>query len=329
MVAIGYVVVAVVGLLVSIYIAVLLLSHSPREATRSELVYFTNDGDEKTYDLPPAVNSETTEYKDEGVTISVVVPCYNETERLGKMLIEAVEHLKVKFPNSYEILIVDDGSKDGSDKFALKMADVLNLKPHTLRVVKLSRNRGKGGAVTHGILHARGKYRLFADADGATKFSDMEKLLAFLSSVGSDKAGVAIGSRAHMVDTDAVVKRSFVRNFLMYCLHALVFVFGIRDIQDTQCGFKMFNFESVKSIFPHMHTERWIFDVEVLMLGELQGIKMKEIPVSWQEVSGSKIDIARDSIGMAIDLVVTRLAYLLGVYKLDECGRKNRHKKTQ
>ena len=110
----------------------------------------------------------------------------------------------------------------------------------------------------------------------------------------------------------------------MYGLHALVFVFGIRDVRDTQCGFKMFNFEAVKNIFPHMHTERWIFDVEVLLLGEIQKFNMKELPVNWQEIDGSKVDLARDSIAMAIDLVVTRLAYLLGVYKLDECGRINK-----
>lgn len=109
----------------------------------------------------------------------------------------------------------------------------------------------------------------------------------------------------------------------MYGLHTLVFIFGIRQIQDTQCGFKMFNRESAQIIFPHMHTERWIFDVEVLLLGGMQGVEMKEIPVNWQEIDGSKVDLARDSIQMAIDLVVTRMAYLMGVYGLDESGHKS------
>jgi len=146
-------------------------------------------------------------------------------------------------------------------------------------------------------------------------------LIDSLKEADCNTPAVAIGSRAHMVNTDAVVKRSFIRNFLMYCLHALVFIFGIRDIKDTQCGFKMFNYGAITQIFPHMHTERWIFDVEVLLLAEMQNIPIKEIPVNWQEVDGSKIDIARDSIEMAIDLVVTRLAYILGIYKLNENGK--------
>lgn len=306
-----------------LYAILIFFTHKPREPTISELTYSTNDSTGEHYKLPPRINSRTNEYIDEGIELSVVIPCYNETQRLGKMLTECVGHLKTYYTSKFEIIIVDDGSLDNSDKFALQKAEELKLKPHVMRVVKLSKNRGKGGAVTQGILHSRGRFSLFADADGATKFSDVDRLVNFLNSIDSNEPGVAIGSRAHMVDTDAVVKRSFIRNFLMYGLHMLVYIFGIRDIQDTQCGFKMFNFKSVSQIFPHMHTERWIFDVEVLLLGELQKMKMKEIPVNWKEVDGSKIDIARDSIGMAIDLVVTRLAYLLGIYKLNECDKLN------
>lgn len=147
-------------------------------------------------------------------------------------------------------------------------------------------------------------------------------MVPFFDSNKHGDALVAIGSRAHMVSTDAVVKRLFIRNFLMYGLHTLVYVFGIRQIQDTQCGFKMFNRRALSQIFPHMHTERWIFDVEVLLLAEMQGIRMKEFAVNWEEVDGSKVDLAKDSIGMAIDLVVTRMAYLLGIYKLNQCGRQ-------
>ncbi|ODV98107.1 hypothetical protein PACTADRAFT_185492 [Pachysolen tannophilus NRRL Y-2460] len=165
----------------------------------------------------------------------------------------------------------------------------------------------------------RGSYGIFADADGASKFSDVEKLLDSIKQLDKNEPfinpAIAIGSRAHMVNTDAVVKRSFIRNFLMYGLHFLVFVFGIRTIKDTQCGFKLFNRASIDLIFPNMHTEGWIFDVEVLIIAIRKGILIKEVPISWHEVDGSKMDLARDSMNMAIDLVVTRLAYLLGVYK--------------
>lgn len=307
-------------ILALLYATVLLFSHQPRAATPSEGKYKTNDGRGPVHDLPPRATSKGSRSSDTETELTVVVPSYNETGRLGKMLEESVEFLESEYKGKYEIVIVDDGSKDHTDEFALLEATNLGLPPHVVKVVLLSKNRGKGGAVTHGILHGSGKYLLFADADGATRFSDMSKLMEHVKK--QEGASIAIGSRAHMVNTDAVVKRSLIRNFLMYCLHALVYTFGIRDVQDTQCGFKMFNRQAAHMIFPHMHTERWIFDVEVLLLGELQNIPVKEVAVNWQEIDGSKVDLARDSIQMAIDLVVTRMAYLMGIYRLDECGHK-------
>lgn len=315
-----YAATTVATLLALAYGAILLFSHQPRLPTPSELKYSTNDKKGPMHELPPRTTSS--KIAESSSTLTVVVPCYNETARLGKMLDECVEYLQKNHLGDYEILIVDDGSSDNTAEFALDKATELELPPHVLKVVKLAKNRGKGGAVAHGILHGSGKYLLFADADGASKFSDMSKLLEYLKDVSNDKAAIAIGLRAHMVNTDAVVKRLFIRNFLMFGLHTLVYVFGIRNVQDTQCGFKMFNRQAVANIFPHMHTERWIFDVEILLLGELQGMAMREVPVSWHEVDGSKVDLAKDSIQMAIDLVVTRMAYLFGIYGLDECGRK-------
>ncbi|KAK6202486.1 nucleotide-diphospho-sugar transferase [Scheffersomyces amazonensis] len=314
----------IVVLFITAYATIIFFSHTPRLPFPQESKYITNDNSDELYDLPPRITSTDTKHNEYEILLSIVIPCYNETKRLGKMLDESVEFLTANYKNKFEILIVDDGSSDGTDKYALNKATELGLSPHILRVIKLQQNRGKGGAVTHGLLHSRGKFGLFADADGATKFSDISRLIEFMNDLKTNEPGVAIGSRAHMVNTDAVVKRSFIRNFLMYGLHTLVFIFGIRDIQDTQCGFKMFNFESIKNIFPHMHTERWIFDVEVLLLGEIQHMTMKELPVNWQEIDGSKVDLAKDSIGMAIDLVVTRMAYLLGIYKLNESGRLNK-----
>ncbi|XBW34764.1 hypothetical protein QEN19_000331 [Hanseniaspora menglaensis] len=120
-----------------------------------------------------------------------------------------------------------------------------------------------------------------------------------------------------MVDSDSVVKRSFIRNLLMYGLHSLVYVFGIRDIKDTQCGFKLFNRRSMNLIFPFMRTERWIFDVEILILALRKSCEIHEVPINWHEVDGSKVDLATDSIKMAIDLVVIRLAYMFGIYRDD------------
>ncbi|EGV61798.1 dolichyl-phosphate beta-glucosyltransferase [Yamadazyma tenuis] len=313
---------AVITILVMVYSTALFFAHSPRLPTPSELKYRTNDANNQHYDLPTRIDPAA-EYVDHGVKLTVVVPCYNETKRLGNMFEECVEYFKTH-DLTYEILIIDDESKDGTPDYALSLARKYELKPHTVKVVELTKNRGKGGAVTHGMLHASGEYVLFADADGATKFGDSEHLLEYLKAHTNPYGSIAIGSRAHMVNTEAVVKRSFIRNLLMYGLHTLVYVFGIHGVKDTQCGFKMFDFNSIKRIFPHMHTERWIFDVEILLLASYQGIDMKELPVNWQEIDGSKIDLVKDSINMAIDLVVTRVSYILGIYKLNMNG----HSKT-
>ncbi|SCU83360.1 LAMI_0C02916g1_1 [Lachancea mirantina] len=309
------VVTAVIALFSSLFGTVYLLSHSPRRTFLEELEYTTcgSDGVIEHGKLPLVVDDHSAL---EDIELSVVVPSYNETGRILIMLKEAIEYLRKELEDRWEILIVDDGSKDGTADFCLNLAErEFKLQAGQLRVVKLSKNRGKGGAVKHGLLHIRGRYGLFVDADGASKFADVSKLLESVKShEKSKKPALAIGSRAHMVNSEAVVKRSFIRNFLMYALHTLVFIFGIRSIKDTQCGFKLFNREAIVQIYPFLHTEGWIFDVEVLILALRKGIKVDEVPISWHEVSGSKMDLAWDSLMMAKDLTVIRMAYMLGIY---------------
>ncbi|RKP08482.1 nucleotide-diphospho-sugar transferase [Thamnocephalis sphaerospora] len=253
------------------------------------------------------------------VTLSVVVPAYNEEERLPLMLDETVGFLdqrKKSQPDfTYEILVVDDGSRDRTSEMALEYA-----KKHEnehIRVLTLAANRGKGGAVAEGMLRARGERLLFADADGATKFADIEGLESELAKLSSDGLGVVVGSRAHMVRTDAVVKRSAIRNFLMHSFHQLLYVLGVREIKDTQCGFKLFTRSAARSIFRNVHVEGWIFDVEVLLIAMHCGIPIGEVPVTWHEIDGSKVSLLRDSIRMALDLFTIRLNYLLGVWAID------------
>lgn len=322
MLATGFVAVAL--LIVALYAIVRALSHTPRVAAASECKFVTNiaGADTGVPSAPQALPS----IKDKAtIDISVVIPCYNERERLPLMLDEAVPYLEKTYA-SWEIVLVDDGSRDETGRIALSWAAAHKLEPGQLRLSTLERNRGKGGAVSHGVMHSRGNLVLFADADGATKFSDLKKLeeALFLFSE-KNKPAVAIGSRAHMVNTDVVVKRTLLRNFLMYGLHALVFIFGLRHIGDTQCGFKLFTRAACAEIFPNMRTERWIFDVEILIRAARLRINVVEVPVSWHEVQGSKVDLARDSILMAIDLVVMRFAFLFHIYKDLDVKLQARH----
>ncbi|KAK5821316.1 nucleotide-diphospho-sugar transferase [Linnemannia elongata] len=234
------------------------------------------------------------------------------------MMKETLDFLKEKAHKdltfSYEILIVDDGSQDSTVRVALEMAQKEDIKD--IRVLSFEKNRGKGGAVIQGMQYTRGEYILMVDADGATRFSDLDALQVKLTATEQDGLGVAVGSRAHMVKTDAVVKRSFIRNFLMYSFHKVVYILGCRGIEDTQCGFKLFSRKAAQAIFPNMHVEGWVFDIEVLMIAQQLRIPIVEVPVAWQEIDGSKVSLMRDSIQMALDLLIIRMNYLSGIWRI-------------
>ncbi|CCX08568.1 nucleotide-diphospho-sugar transferase [Pyronema domesticum] len=309
---------ALVGLLTfglaSAYFLLRLIAHHPRPSTEKERFYRTTTPDGiASYPLPPAFTTDASCY------LSVIVPAYNETERLPAMLEEAINYLRTTL-DSWEILIVDDGSKDRTCAVALEFADAHGLEQDQLRVISLEKNRGKGGAVTHGMRHCRGEYAIFADADGASQFSDLEGLMKDLKRVEKEGYGIAVGSRAHMVKSDAVVKRSFVRNFLMHSFHTLLKTVGVRDIKDTQCGFKLFSRKAVKAVFEDLRTEGWIFDIEILLLAGYKGIPVVEVPVNWHEVDGTKVNLVSDSIRMARDLGVVRAGYAVGVYTIGRGG---------
>ncbi|KAF2150576.1 glycosyltransferase family 2 protein [Myriangium duriaei CBS 260.36] len=245
----------------------------------------------------------------------------------------------------WEILIVSDGSKDRTSEVALDFArkhglceailelgngttseKLIQHKPsgsptRTIRVITLEENRGKGGAVTHGMRHVRGAYAAFADADGASRFHDLGRLVEGCNKVrDSQGRAVGIGSRAHLVGSDEVVKRSFLRNALMHAFHLLLrFMTPPKTaaIADTQCGFKLFTRAALPYIIPYMHSEGWIFDVEMLMLAEMANIPMVEVSIGWKEVKGSKLNVIWDSLGMAWGLAILRAAWMTGVYERD------------
>ncbi|KAG0163448.1 dolichyl-phosphate beta-glucosyltransferase [Apophysomyces sp. BC1034] len=240
------------------------------------------------------------------------------------MLKETVEYLETRKVGdktfSYEIIVVDDGSRDNTVDVALEFAK--ECKHVDIRILALEINRGKGGAVTQGMLCARGEQCLMVDADGATRFSDLSMLEKSLKNISEEGHGVAIGSRSHLVSTEAVVKRSFIRNFLMRGFHMLVYILGVRGIGDTQCGFKLFTRKTAQVVFPNMHVERWIFDIECLMIAQSQNVPITEVQVNWHEIDGSKVNLMMDSVQMARDLLLIRLNYILGLWKVDVNKRK-------
>ncbi|KAJ8608203.1 hypothetical protein MRB53_039801 [Persea americana] len=210
-------------ILVSLSILFILyrLSIQPRPILPSETKYETINAKEHIrHQTLPTLSDEA------AVFLSVVIPAFNETERIRLMLTEAVDFLHEKLNDTWEILIVDDGSSDATTSITLQWAQEQlksgKLDEGQLRVCTLEQNRGKGGAVIHGMLHHRGRYAIFADADGASRFEDVSLLLEAARDIERDGLSIAGGSRAHMVSTDAVVKRSPLRNVLMHGFHTFI-----------------------------------------------------------------------------------------------------------
>ncbi|XP_063635905.1 dolichyl-phosphate beta-glucosyltransferase [Cydia splendana] len=262
------------------------------------------------------------------VNLSVVVPAYNEEERLPPMLEEALEHLENRvtdYPNyNYEIIVVSDGSKDKTVKVAERYAAKYG--SEKVRCLELVKNRGKGGAVRLGIQRARGATILFADADGATKFEDLTKLeLALNQHVKADVntqpelvsncLAIVIGSRAHL-EKESLATRSIFRNILMFGFHFLVWLFTVRGIRDTQCGFKLFTRRTAAVAFSSLHVNRWAFDVELLYIAQKLNIPIFEIPVRWTEIEGSKVTPIVSWVQMGCDLGLIWLKYQLGAWKI-------------
>ncbi|MBN3301558.1 ALG5 glucosyltransferase, partial [Amia calva] len=252
--------------------------------------------------------------------LSVVVPSYNEELRLPVMMEEAMEYLEKRQKRqpsfTYEVIIVDDGSTDKTTEIALNYTRKYG--SDKVRVLTLVKNRGKGGAVRVGTLSCRGKLILMADADGATKFADIEKVEAGLQALSPKPENMAIscGSRAHL-EQDSVAQRSMFRTFLMYGFHFLVWFFCVKGIRDTQCGFKLFTREAASRTFSSLHVERWAFDVELLYIAQCLKIPIAEVAVNWTEIEGSKLVPFWSWLQMGKDLIFIRLRYITGAWSLE------------
>ncbi|XP_057669786.1 dolichyl-phosphate beta-glucosyltransferase isoform X2 [Diorhabda carinulata] len=261
------------------------------------------------------------------VHLSVIVPAYNEETRLPPMLDECTEFLENRCKNSdfkYEIIVVSDGSTDKTVKIAQEYSKKLST--DKIRVLDLENNRGKGGAVRLGMQSARGSVLLFADADGATKFSELAKVEEGLyklikydyqknPSIVEEKLAISIGSRAHL-EKEAIAKRNFFRTILMYGFHFLVWLFTVRGLKDTQCGFKLLTREASRICFDSLHVERWAFDVEMLYIAQSLKIPISEVAVKWTEIDGSKVTPVWSWIQMGVDLGLIWLRYTIGAWKI-------------
>lgn len=275
--------------------------------------YFLNEKQEKC--LFPSINDPAS------IELSVIVPAYNEEERLPMMMDEALEYLeerKKKLKSfTYEVIVVDDGSKDKTTQTAQSYCNKYG--SDKIRVLTLAKNRGKGGAIRLGMFSARGRYLLFADADGASKFSDFTKLENEMKNMKKDSSNRAVvcGSRAHL-EEESIAQRSFFRTILMKGFHFVVWFLCVRGIKDTQCGFKLLSREAAVLLFSNLHVERWAFDVDMLFLAQYFNIPVGEVAINWTEIEGSKMVPVFSWIQMGKDIILIRLRYFLGAWKITE-----------
>ncbi len=237
--------------------------------------------------------------------LSVIIPAYNEERRLPKTL-EAINDYLRRQSYDYEILVVNDGSKDITAEAVRGMSFVIR----NLKLIDNKKNQGKGAVVRQGMLEARGEYRLFTDADNSTSIDQIENMWIEFKN-GYD---VVIGSR----DIKGAVldpPQPFLRNFILgegFKLYRKLII-GLWKIQDTQCGFKCFTGEAAEKIFPKCRIKRFAFDPEILVIAKKSGYKIKEIPVLWKNDLESRVK-AKSMIKMAIDLLKIRWNISTGKY---------------
>lgn len=244
--------------------------------------------------------------------VSIVIPSYNEMANLQKGTLEKVEHYLNRKSYEYEVIIVDDGSTDGSLEFVKSFAK----ENENFKLVE-NKHTGKAGAVTSGVLKATGDVVLFTDMDQATPITELDKLLPF-----SDKFDIVIGSR-NTTRKGAPFTRKVMSQGMITLRSLLV---GLSDIKDTQCGFKLFKRAAAEKVFQriqeihdgyktiHGSSVTAGFDVELLYIAKKMGFLVKEVPVSWLYVETRRVNPLKDSIDGLLDLFRIRKNIIKGIY---------------
>lgn len=235
---------------------------------------------------------------------SVVIPTYNESERVVPTIGAIAAHLS-SLGSPWELIVADDGSTDDT-------VEVLNaLGLANLQVLVAEQNGGKGSAVRRGVLAAQGDVILFADADQSTPIEQFTSLLSCIEG-GAD---VAIGSRA--AAGAHVSNKSMARKVFSKGLNLLVrFGFGVHHA-DTQCGFKMFTTTAGRQLFQRQLIDQFSFDLEILYLAKKFGMRVDEVPVEWIDAPGSTVDPAKVAVEFLKDMAVIRWNDLRGRYRRD------------
>ena len=229
--------------------------------------------------------------------LSVVIPCYNEEQRLPRTIEQIERFLEVR-KTDYELILVDDGSADGTRQ----VMDVAAKRHASVRIEALPHNRGKGRALAVGVEAARGDEILVTDADLSTPIEELDKLQDALNR----GAGVAIASRA-LRASRVEVSQPIYRVLMGKGFNLIVQAVLLPGIWDTQCGFKLFRGDIAHRVFANLTTDGFGYDPEVLYRARKQGVKIAEVPVVWRNSAPTKVSPIKSSLDMLKHVVRLRL----------------------
>lgn len=226
--------------------------------------------------------------------LSVVIPAYDEAARLGPSLRRVVDYLRSRGVD-YEVLVVDDGSGDGTAEVARGFA------ADGVRVLVHAENRGKGAALKTGVLASRGERVLLTDADLSTPIAELAKLEPRLA-----EAELVLGSRA-VAGAEIRERQPIYRETMGKLFNLLIRLVGVRGLRDTQCGFKLLDGGAARAIFAQMTVDGFAYDVEMVCLARRLGYRVVEVGVVWSNSAASKVDPIRSSLAMIRDVLLLRL----------------------
>jgi dolichyl-phosphate beta-glucosyltransferase len=243
--------------------------------------------------------------------LSIVIPAFEEQTRLGDSLEKIFTFLKASSTNA-EVIVVDDGSMDSTAEAARSVFSGHSEIPSN--VIRYEQNRGKGYATKIGLMAAHADIAMFSDADLSTPIEEAPRLV---DPIRAGEYDLTFGSRAldrSLIGTHQPWRREQggkVMNVIIRTLSGLSFA-------DTQCGFKAFNMIKFRPLLDVMTIDRFGFDIEFLFVAERYGLRLKEIPVRWNNVEGSKVSVFRDTGRMLSELTQIRRNARDGVYNLEK-----------
>jgi len=235
------------------------------------------------------------------VHVSLVIPAYNEENRIGHTLATVRDYFAGQDYDG-EIIVVDDGSRDGTSA-------VVRESFPDVRLLSYEPNRGKGHAVRTGMLAAAGAFRVFYDADASTPIGELEKLWPEFDA-GAD---IVIGSRA-LPDSEVLVHQSWWRENMGRAFNRLLRLCRLTRFPDTQCGFKGFTAAAAERVFPRQTITGFGFDAELLYIAQRRGLRVRQVPVRWADCPHTRLNAATDSLRMFRDVLAIRLRAWRGRY---------------